>query len=176
MNLLGQHMQSTGLLEVWTESYLMGQKTVENVMAGKDFSKYVCAHKITSQGLWQIILPQLLNFIQNEDIDMKNSSENAADYDSLIRVFSGDKFCNILSHFVNSHRSDPNFMFWWDYLQMVKVLLMFIRSQREYGIYVCLHSVLCYHIFIGMQCYAMLCFHEEGDTRIIVHCASSQKC
>ena len=124
-------MQSTGLLEVWRESNLMGQKTAENVMAGKDFSKVLRAHKITSQALWQIILPQLSNFIQNKDIAMKNSLKNAEDYDDLIRVLSEDKFCNILSHFVSSHHSDTNFIFWWDYIQMVKVLLMFIRSQRD---------------------------------------------
>ena len=39
LKILGQHMQSTRLLEVWTESNLMGQNTAENVMAGKDFSK-----------------------------------------------------------------------------------------------------------------------------------------
>ena len=77
-------MQSTGLLEVWTESNLMGQKTDENVMAGKYFPKAVRAHKITSYALWQIILPQLLNFIQNEDIAMKNILENAEDYDALL--------------------------------------------------------------------------------------------
>ena len=131
LKILGQHMQSTGLLEVWTESNLMGQETAENEMAGKDFSKVLRAHKITSQALWQIILPQLLNFIQNEEIDMKNSLKNAEDYDDLIKVLSEYKFCNILSHFVNSHHSDPKFIFWWNYFQMVKVLLMFVRSQRD---------------------------------------------
>ena len=87
----------------------------------------------------------------NEDIGMKNSLENVEDYDTLTRVLSEDKFGNILSHFVNSLRSDTNFMFWWDYLQIVKVLLMFIRRQRD-GIcdLLCLHSVPCYRIFIGM--------------------------
>ena len=51
LKILGRHMQSTGLLEVWTESNLMGQKTAENVMAGKDFPIAVRAHKITSHAL-----------------------------------------------------------------------------------------------------------------------------
>ena len=49
IKILGQHMQSTELHEVWTECKLMGQNTAKNVMAGKDFSKaVVCAHEITS--------------------------------------------------------------------------------------------------------------------------------
>ena len=41
MKAIGKQMQSTGLLEVWTESDLQGQKTVENFIAGKGNEKSI---------------------------------------------------------------------------------------------------------------------------------------
>ena len=47
MKVIGQHMQSTGLLEIWTDSGLLGQKTAENALMGKGHEKAI--HKITAQ-------------------------------------------------------------------------------------------------------------------------------
>ncbi len=71
MKSIGQHMQSTGLMEVWVDSNLLGQKTAENVMAGKGYEKSVRAHKITAQALWEIVLPQFLEYLQIEGTDLK---------------------------------------------------------------------------------------------------------
>ena len=69
MKAIGKQMQSTGLLEVWTESDLQGQKTAENSMAGKGYEKSIRAHKITSQAMWQIMLPQFLECLHHEEMN-----------------------------------------------------------------------------------------------------------
>lgn len=60
MEVIGKHVQSSGLLEAWVEGNLLGPKTAEQVMAGKSYNKGIRAHKITLQAMWRILLPQLL--------------------------------------------------------------------------------------------------------------------
>ncbi|MES9881882.1 MAG: hypothetical protein ABW185_13470, partial [Sedimenticola sp.] len=134
MKSIGQHMQSTGLMEVWVDSNLLGQKTAENVMAGKGYEKSVRAHKITAQALWEIVLPQFLEYLQIEGTDLKHDIEEAEkspNDDCLTNILSTKRFRNALSEFGESHATDSNFMLWWEYLNMVRVLLMFIRAQRD---------------------------------------------
>ena len=44
---IGDHMNGSGQAEVWVESGLLGQGTVELVLAGKAYNKAMRAHKLT---------------------------------------------------------------------------------------------------------------------------------
>ncbi|KAL8567664.1 hypothetical protein ACOMHN_054475 [Nucella lapillus] len=63
MKVIGKHIQSSGLLESWVESTILGPKSAEHVLAGKSYSRGMRAHKMTLQAMWRILLPQLLLFI-----------------------------------------------------------------------------------------------------------------
>ena len=39
MKAISQQFQSSGLLELWTENDLLGEKTAKKVLAGKDYEK-----------------------------------------------------------------------------------------------------------------------------------------
>ena len=43
----GQYFEASGLADLWTESELLGPKTTERVLAGKDYEKGIQAHKVT---------------------------------------------------------------------------------------------------------------------------------
>ncbi len=134
MKAIGQHLKSTGILEVWIDSGLLGRKTAENAMIGKTYEKAVRAHKITSQAMWQILLPQILEYLQQTDSQLRESIDNAIcedDDEELINILSTEKWRDSLISFSGTHAADKNFMFWWDYLMMVNVLLMFLRAQRD---------------------------------------------
>jgi len=47
---------------------------VERVLAGKNYNKGTGVHKITLQAMWQLLLPQLLVYLE-EDIELKQSQE-----------------------------------------------------------------------------------------------------
>ena len=49
---IGDHMDGSGLTEVWVECGLLGQGTVELVLSGKAYNKGMRAHKLTLQALW----------------------------------------------------------------------------------------------------------------------------
>ena len=78
------------------------------------------------------------------------STENAG---SLITSLKSPRVKEVLDEFV-SKRSEENvnFKFWWNYIEMVSILLMFTRAQRErgYGTCTCTVSATCCHIFSDM--------------------------
>lgn len=134
LKVIGKHMQSSGLMQAWIESGLFGPDTAEQVILGKgkSYSKAMRTHKITIQAMWRILMPKLMNFIQNENqalkqtLDEKSSSK---DIEDLLTFLATKEFLNILSSFEKSNMN-PNFKFWWSYMEMVEILLMFTRAQR----------------------------------------------
>lgn len=76
MQAIGEHMQSTGLLENLAEGMLCS-KTTTNALLGKDCEKDIHAHKITAQVLWQIILHQFRQYLQENNDDLGRQSEMA---------------------------------------------------------------------------------------------------
>ncbi len=107
-------MAATGLLEVWTESDMLSKKTADNVMSGKDYEKAMRAHKITSQGLWYRLLPQLMQYLQLHHPDIKQAIEVAdiedENVEMLDNMFQSNHFRTTLDEFISSRCDDPNFM------------------------------------------------------------------
>ncbi|CAH3035152.1 unnamed protein product [Porites lobata] len=77
LKVLGQHIQDSGLPTIWIESGILGPRTVERALAGKDYNKGTRVHKITLQAMWQLILPQVLAFIAEKDNDLKQNLERS---------------------------------------------------------------------------------------------------
>ncbi len=69
LKILGQHTQDSGLADAWVESGILGPISTEKAMSGKSYAKGVRAHNLTLQCLWNILLPQLLSYIEEHDQD-----------------------------------------------------------------------------------------------------------
>lgn len=63
LKVIGKHINSSGMLEAWVESNILGPKAAEKVLAGKCYARGIRAHKLTLQAMWRILMPQLLDFI-----------------------------------------------------------------------------------------------------------------
>ncbi|CAB3983002.1 Hypothetical predicted protein [Paramuricea clavata] len=129
LKFLGQHVQDSGLSEIWVESILLGPRTVEHVLDGKEYSKGVRAHKVTLQAMCQILLPQLLAYIRERDKDLKESlhkfaqSHTPVDFERMSNLLSSDCYSALLLSFVAAKKeSNPSFQFWWQYTKMEAVL------------------------------------------------------
>ena len=136
--MLGQHIQDSGLPTIWIESGILGPRTVERALAGKDYNKGTRVHKITLQAMWQLILPQVLAFIVEKDNELKQNLERSVqsnskeDYLTLLDLLSSTRYQALLSSFITTKKDkNPNFEYWWNYIEMVRILLLFIRAQRE---------------------------------------------
>ena len=129
-------MKGSGLVKAWVESGLLGPNATEHVMNGKAYKRATRAHKITLQSLWQLLMPFLLEFFQKwypdlfqEISDLVCSPDNAR---ALITSLKSPRVKKTLDEFV-AQRSEVNvkFKFWWNYMEMLSILLMFTRAQRE---------------------------------------------
>ena len=48
---IGQHMQDSGLTDMWIESGILGTKAAKHIMDGQTYAQAARAHKITLQAL-----------------------------------------------------------------------------------------------------------------------------
>ena len=53
---IGKHINSSGLLEAWVESNILGPKAAEKVLLGKSYARGIQAHKLTIQAMWRILM------------------------------------------------------------------------------------------------------------------------
>jgi hypothetical protein len=51
MKCIGDHMNGSGLHEIWVESDLLGHIAAEQVLSGEHYNRGMWAHKITSQAV-----------------------------------------------------------------------------------------------------------------------------
>ena len=83
------------------------------------------------------MVPTLLSFVAESDEEChKEISAMAADdkperIPELITFLKQERVQNLLKDFIASKSDDVNFVFWWDYMDMVSILLQFTRAQRD---------------------------------------------
>ncbi|KAJ8893011.1 hypothetical protein PR048_005592 [Dryococelus australis] len=134
---IGQHMGGSELAEVWLESGLLGQGAVELVLAGKAYNKYMRAHKLPLQPLWRILVPTFLPFLTESNNDYHTelfilvNDETPERIPELVSLLMQERVRNLLAAFIESKSEDVNFIFWWQYMDMVSILLLFTRAQRD---------------------------------------------
>ena len=113
LKVLGQHIQDSGLPTIWIESGILGPRTVERALAGKDYNKGTRVHKITLQAMWQLILPQVLAFIAEKDNELKQNLERSVqsnskeEYLKLLDLLSSTRYQALLSSFITT-KKDKN--------------------------------------------------------------------
>ena len=78
LKVIGQHMESSGLAELWVESGLLGSNAASQVMSGKSYARGVRTHKLTFQAAWQLILPRFADSF-NQDIQTSIASITSFD-------------------------------------------------------------------------------------------------
>ena len=130
---LGYHMNGSGLDVVWGEMGLLGPGAVELVLAGKAYNKAMRAHKLTLQALWRLLMPSLLYLLQRRmrTVMLVFQGWLLITIPELITFLDQDKFRKLLAGFVESRSGVVNFTFWWQYMDMVAILLQYTRAQRD---------------------------------------------
>lgn len=132
LEVIGKHVQSSGLLEAWVEGSILGPKTAEQVLAGKSYAKGIRVHKITLQSMWRMLLPQLISFMEGKNPTLREALDKAQNspVEDLVTLLSSEEFKGTIEAFVTVN-DNPNFRFWWGYMEMVHILLLFPPAQRD---------------------------------------------
>ena len=129
-------MIGSGFEEILVESGLLGACTIKQVLSGNAYNKGVRCHKLSLQALWQILVPSLLAVCKEHDrkyhddiaLLIDDKSDNIV---KLLSLLAEERFQTVLSSFIDMRSKDVNFYFWWNYMQMVQILQLFIRAQRD---------------------------------------------
>jgi len=82
--------------------------------------------------MWKILMPKLLTFIQTEAHGLAAEIEAKAnnDIEELLLLLTSNDFRDTLSAILTAN-VNPNFKYWWSYMDMIEILLMFTRVQRK---------------------------------------------
>ena len=136
LKVIGDHMAGSGLAEVWIESGLLGEGAAHLVLSGKAYTKAMRAHKLTLQALWRILMPSFLAFLDEKDNELHSKlvemiNDTPERITELISCLKQDCSSKVLNQFIKSKSDDVNFTFWWNYMDMVSILLHFTRAQRD---------------------------------------------
>ena len=136
LGVIGHHMEESGLCELWVECDVLGASAAQNVMSGKGYACPMRTHKLTFQALWQILLPQMKAHMDTTDIALiaeLNSLEMSSDAESIsqmVEILTSERFHQPILNFAKLLKEkDPNTEFWFNYMEMVSILLFFTRAQ-----------------------------------------------
>ncbi|KAK4877224.1 hypothetical protein RN001_009730 [Aquatica leii] len=140
---IGQHMDNSGLTDVWLESDLYGDSTVIGIMKGKQWNKAIRAHKLTYESLLRILLPMFETWLmecKSDNIHVVNKSRLMAN--SICKIMTKQGTITNFFELVNNvgqlseafkefvENQSSTFQFWCTYMEMVETLLEFIYSER----------------------------------------------
>ena len=115
---------------------MLGEKSTERVLAGKAYDKGMRAHKITFQAMWQLLMPQFIQFLavhnRSEELKQKIIKTDHADTDDdLVALFTTAAFQEVVKSFEEKKIPNPNYALWFTYLHMVSALLLLTGADRE---------------------------------------------
>ena len=143
-------MSDSGLAEVWTESGVFGENTAAKNSLAKSYNRVVRAHKLTYEALLHILWPQFIEWLSEQQLLIDSSVEERIrtrigliedrddiekNVDAFNSVKSVMKALNMLSLMQDFQATtSPIVKYWQQYLDMVSVLLHFIRAEREGGL------------------------------------------
>ena len=92
--------------------------------------------------MWRILLPQLMDFMTDRNPELKKNllkeTHNSPTEDLISTLRSGEFESVIEDHIATCN--NPNVTFWWSYMQMVHILLLYTRAQRDDIWYLHLHA------------------------------------
>ena len=150
---IGQYVESAGLDDLWIESGLYPANVTENMLTGKAYYRAVRAHTLTYEALWRLrwvifrawIANKGIEYPELEHVDVQSviiseafsnkvygySNAMKTEVDKLNDAVKDSKLIMQLKEFDEMCKENSNYDFWITYMGMVKVLLDFIRAERE---------------------------------------------
>ncbi len=147
MRVIGQHMTDSGITDVWRDSSVFGEATADNIIAAKSYNRSIRAHKLTYDALFRILWPLILQWANENDVviadeihaavqtmarqfqQANQESDTSESFTQLVHAISQHHLQGILKEFDAQLPSTAKY--WRQYMEMVTILLQFIRAERE---------------------------------------------
>lgn len=150
LSVIGKKFQESGLEDLLIESELYGSNTTLALLKGKSYNRGVRAHKLIMEALmrlqWQAFCLWLRSEKEKHRLETVNRVGIASDLAQFQaatsleeRVKAYEELCSsidslqkLFCQFKNdAYLQSQLFQYWDSYINMVQILLRFIRSERE---------------------------------------------
>ncbi|XP_056105946.1 uncharacterized protein LOC130084505 [Rhinichthys klamathensis goyatoka] len=139
LSILGKRFGDAGLQDILIESEVVAPGSINGVISGHHYNRSIRAHKLLYESLQRIRLLTFLDSLPPEEryecLDVINEIKCAfpdRTMDVLCANEKFDKMCSKYEDFVKrSSAENPTFAFWSSYIDMVQILLLFVRATRE---------------------------------------------
>ena len=141
---IGKRFVDAGLPDLLVDSRMIGSGSLNGVLEGKHYNRGLRMHKMVCEAMlrlsWQVFVHH-----QRESPEEKSHAELTAD--ALVRIVKEkassisiraltqspdlQELLNSFQAFSTSPARSKMSRFWWSYIEMVSLLLRFIRATRE---------------------------------------------
>ncbi|XP_034096209.1 uncharacterized protein LOC117562482 [Gymnodraco acuticeps] len=139
LSILGKRFGDAGLQDILIESEVVAPGSINGVLNGHHYNRSMRAHKLLYESLQRIRFITFMDSLPPQEraacMDVITEMECAFP-DRLMDVLSADqRFDNMCSKYADfvQRRSTENatFAFWSSYIDMMQLLLLFVRATRE---------------------------------------------
>lgn len=138
LSILGKRFGDAGLQDILIESKVVAPGSINGVISGHHYNRSMRAHKLLYESLQRIRLLTFLDSLtpdeRDECMDVINEIRCAfpdITMDVLCANEKFDKMCSKYEDFVKRSAENPTFAFWSSYIDVVQILLLFVRATRE---------------------------------------------
>ncbi|XP_070548281.1 uncharacterized protein [Ptychodera flava] len=138
LSAIGKRFRDAGLEDIMIESGILAQGSVNGVMSGHHYNRSVRCHKLVAEAMHRLRFNEFLDSLTEEEhlpviaylLDLRDSyphsftdAVNTEEMKQLQQKYT--------DHIQKCCESNVNYAFWSSYLNMVQLLLLFIRGTRE---------------------------------------------
>lgn len=136
VGIIGKRFKAAGLQDIFIESQLIDEGSVNGVMSGHMYNRSMRCHKLMFEALQHLRFEAFLNSLPEEQAENINAQIDEVADEFLLDPSHFQHDFELLHQqyqkFVeNQSAENPTFAFWSSYLEMVQLLLSFIRATRE---------------------------------------------
>ena len=140
LSVIGQRFGDAGLTDLTIESSVVGSSAVNGVVSGKHYNRAVRAHKVVAEAMYHILWEKFESSLSMRSCDiaeellskiraMRQSNFNPA---LFLTLCDSAEFREIKELFIKWRQflKSPVSLLWLSYVDMVFLLLNFVRSSR----------------------------------------------
>ena len=148
LSLLGKKYANSGLEDLLIESGVYAAGTTSVLMLGKSYNRGIRAHKLSMEALFRLLWQAFLQWLENRSAEVTTQDkqnliakiqecqrcfkENESIRKSCEAVVNDmDALTSLLTVFKSEGKAKSKlFSFWEEYIDMVMILLQFIKAER----------------------------------------------
>lgn len=135
---IGKRFGDAALQDVLIESEVVATGSMNGVISGKHYNRAVRSNKLMSGALHRMRLQAFLHSLTEEAANkvkqVMADLQQSFPSPQYFEILNSDKFEEFVAsfdQFIQAGNSKHTFRFWNSYLDMVEVLLLFLRGTRE---------------------------------------------